>query len=158
MRLLFILVKWWSSCFPFSYRSLLPLLFSSDNKQLLCRKQGNRGFPLEEITHTALGNTGMRIWCPTPPPQLPPLEHLNIWDLPFASFKDYNSLPKMATSSWFFMTSARGEITKPKIQAPCNPSRLGEGRECCFCFCFQVVKLKALPVIFCLTFWMLSSH
>lgn len=158
MHLLFILVKWWSSCFPFSYRSLLSLLFSPDNKQLLCRKQGNRGFPLNEITHAALCNTGTRMWCPAPPPQLPPLQHLDISDLPFASFKDYNTLPKMATSSWFFMTSALGEITEPKIYVTCNPSKLGEGREGCLCFCFQVVKLKVLAVIFRLTFWMLSSH
>ena len=158
MRLLFIFVKWWSSCFPFSYHSLLSLLFSPDNKQLLCRKQGNRGFPLEEITHAALCNTGTRTWCPAPPSQLTPLQHLHIWDLSFANFKDYNTLPKRATSSWFFMMSALGEITEPKIYALCNPSRLGEGRPGCLCFCSQVVKLKVLAVIFSLTFLMLSSH
>lgn len=158
MCLLFILVKWWSSCLPFSYHSLLSLLFSPDNKQLLCRKQGNRGFPLEQITHTALSNTGTRIWCPAPPFQLPPLQHPNIWDLPLASFKDYNTLPKMAASFWFFTTSALLEITEPKIYVQRNPFRLGEGREDCLCFWFQVVKLKVLAVIFCLIFWKLSSH
>lgn len=100
MCLLFILVKWWSSCFPFLYRSLYSLLFSPDNKQLLCRKQGNRGFPLEEITHTVLPNTGTRMRCLVPPSQLSPLQYLDIWDLPFVSFKYYNTPPKMATSSW----------------------------------------------------------
>lgn len=158
MHLLFILVKWWSSCFPFSYHSLQSLLFSPDNKQLLCRKQGNRGFPLEKITHAALCNTGTRMGCRAPPSQLPPLQHLGIWGLPFASFKDYNTPPKMATSFWFLMTSALGEITEPKIYAPCNPFRFREGKECCLCFYVQVVKLKVLAVVFCLTFWTLSSH
>lgn len=87
-----------------------------------------------------------------PPSQLSSLQHLDIRDLLLASLKDYSTLPKMVTSSWFFMTSALSEITEPKIYTLCNPSRLGEGKEGGLCFCFQVLKLKVLTVIFCLTF------
>lgn len=58
--------------------SLLCLPFSADNEQLLCRKQGSRGFPLEQITHAALCDTGTRRWCPAAPSQPSPAL-LNIW-------------------------------------------------------------------------------
>lgn len=132
--------------------SRLRVPFSADNEQLLCRKQGSRGFPLEQITPAALCDTGTRMWCPAP-------RYLGV--LAYASLKDYSTLPKMATSSRSFMTSAPGEITEPKIHEPCNPSRLGEGKGRegrLHFFWFPVVKLKALAVIFCRTFWMHGSH
>lgn len=111
-----------SSCV--SSRPRLP--FSADNEQLLCRKQGSRGFPLQQITQAALCDTGTRMCCPAPPSQ--PSPQYFGGGLAYASLKDYSTLPKMATSSRSFMTSALGEITEPKIHEPCNPSRLGEGK------------------------------
>lgn len=104
--------------FCVSSRPCLP--FCADNEQLLGRKQGSRGFPLQQITQPALWDTGTTMACPAP-------RYLGVFA--YASLKDYSTLPKMATSSRSFMTSALGEITEPKIHAPCSPSRLGEGKQ-----------------------------
>lgn len=141
MCLLLISVKWWSSCLPLAYRAgLSPILCWQWAAAV--QETGQQRFPSPADNSGSFVRHRHEDVLPCSP--FPALSSIFGGVLAYASLKDYSTLPKMATSSRSFMTSALGEITEPKIHEPCNPSRLGEGKEGCICFCFPLVKIKGL--------------
>lgn len=141
--------------------SRLCLPFSADNEQLLCRKQGSRGFPLEQITHAALCDTGTRRWCPAAPSQPSPAL-LNIWGvLRTRALKIPAPCQKWQPPpgpSWHlhWVKSLNQKYSSSAI--PPAWGKGGKGRKVAFISVCQWWNERGSAGIFCRTFWMHGSH